>query len=87
MIAIFKDNCPEDKVTDNYQYQVLDELGRVFCGIPKGELSDLRSFRKGSELKYVFGNKQSGQWLINVTVNHRLGSGARLKATDANNLA
>jgi hypothetical protein len=29
---------------------------------------------------------QSGQWLIRATDNHRLGSGARLKATDVRNL-
>jgi hypothetical protein len=35
---------------------------------------------------YVCTNQQFGQWLIRAIDNHRLGSGARLKATDARNL-
>jgi hypothetical protein len=31
-------------------------------------------------------DEQHGQWLVRATDNHRLGSGARLKATDARNL-
>jgi hypothetical protein len=40
MTAILKENHPEDKLTE-----ILDELGKVFCGTPKGELPHLRSFR------------------------------------------
>jgi hypothetical protein len=47
-IAIFKENYPEDKLTKDNQDQILDELGRVFCGTPKGEqLPHLRSFKAG----------------------------------------
>jgi hypothetical protein len=35
---------------------------------------------------YIYADQQSGQWLIKAIDNHRLGSGARLKATDARNL-
>jgi hypothetical protein len=35
---------------------------------------------------YICADQQSGQWLIIAIDNHRLGSGARLKATDARNL-
>jgi hypothetical protein len=35
---------------------------------------------------YVCSDQQSGQWLIKATDHHRLGSGARLKATDARKL-
>jgi hypothetical protein len=31
-------------------------------------------------------DQQSGQWLVRATDNHRLGSGAKLKAVDARNL-
>jgi hypothetical protein len=34
----------------------------------------------------ICADQQSGQWLIKAIDNHRLGSGARLKATDARNL-
>jgi hypothetical protein len=34
---------------------------------------------------YIWADQQSGQWLIRATGNHRLGSGARLKATDPRN--
>jgi hypothetical protein len=44
-IATFKKNYPEDKLIEDDQDQILDELGRVFCGTPKGELSHLRSFK------------------------------------------
>jgi hypothetical protein len=40
----------EDKLLKMNKVQIL-ELGRVFCGTPKGELSHLRSFRlKGAAL-------------------------------------
>jgi hypothetical protein len=85
-IAIFKENNPEDKVIKDDQDQILNELGRVFYGTPKGELPYLRSFRlEGGALIYVCANQQSVQWLIRATDSHRLGSGARLKATDARN--
>jgi hypothetical protein len=41
---------------------------------------------EGGALIYICANQQSGEWLIRVIDNHRLGSGARLKATDARNL-
>jgi hypothetical protein len=86
-IAIFKVNYPEDKLTEDDQEHILIELGRVFCRTPKGELLHLRSFRlERGALMYVCTDQQSGQWLIRTTDNHGLGSGARLKATDARNL-
>jgi hypothetical protein len=84
-IAIFKENYPEDKLTEEEQDHILEELGRVFHGTPKGELLHLKSFRlEAGELMYVCADQQSGQWLIRA--NHRLGSGARLKVMDARNL-
>jgi hypothetical protein len=84
--AIFKDNNSEDKLIEDDQDQILNELGRVFHGTPKGEQPYLRSFRlEGGILIYVCANQQSVQWLIRATDNHRLGSGARLKATDTRN--
>jgi hypothetical protein len=35
---------------------------------------------------YVYADQQSGQWLIRAVDNHKLDSGARLKATDTRNL-
>jgi hypothetical protein len=59
----------------------------VFCGTPKGELPHLRSFRlEGGALMYMCTDQQTGQQLITATDNHRLGSEARLKATDNRNL-
>jgi hypothetical protein len=85
-IAIIKENHPEDKLTKDEQDQTLDELGRVFCGTPKGELPHLRYFRlEGGALIYVCADQESGQWLTKATDNHRLISGPRLKATDARN--
>jgi hypothetical protein len=56
-------------------------------GTPR-ELPHLWSFRpEGDALIYVYTDQQPGQWLIRATDNHKLGSGARLKATDARNLS
>jgi hypothetical protein len=87
-IAIFKENYSEDKLTEEEQDHILEELGRVFRRTLKGELPHLRSFRlEASALMYVCADQQSGQWLIRATDSHRLGSGVRLKAADARNLA
>jgi hypothetical protein len=52
-----------------------------------GELPDLKFYRlEGGALIYTCADQQSGQWLIKVIDNHRLKSGARLKATDTKNL-
>jgi hypothetical protein len=54
---------------------------------PIEELSHLKSYRlEGGALIYICADQQSGQWLIKAIDNHRLESGARLKATDARNL-
>jgi hypothetical protein len=85
-VGIFKEYYPEDKMTEDDQDHILEELGRVFRGTPKGELPHLRSFRlEGSALLYVCPDQQSGQWLIRYTDNHRLQSGIRLKPTEARN--
>jgi hypothetical protein len=44
-MAIFKDNYPEDKLTEEELDPILEELGRVLRGTPKGELPHLKSFR------------------------------------------
>jgi hypothetical protein len=68
--------------------QIFEELARVFCGTPQGVLSHLRSFGlEVGALLYVCADQQSGQWLIRAIDNRWLGSGARLKATDARNLS
>jgi hypothetical protein len=65
----------------------LAELGKVLRRTLLGELPHLKSYRlEGGALIYTCGDQQSGQWLIIAIDNHRLGSGARLKATDARNL-
>jgi hypothetical protein len=59
----------------------------VFRGTTKSVLPHLQSFKlEGSALMYVSADQQSGQWVIRAIDNHRLGSGARLKAMDARNL-
>jgi hypothetical protein len=86
-IAIFKEAYPEDKLTEDDLNNILEELGRELCGTPLGELPHLKSCRlEGGALIYTCANQQSGQWLVRATDNHRLGSGARLKANDARNL-
>jgi hypothetical protein len=53
----------------------------VLRGTPIGELAHLKSYRlEGGALIYTCTDQQSGQWLIRAIDNHRLGSGARLKA-------
>lgn len=79
---ICKENYPEDKLTEDEQDLILEELGRVLCWTPKGELLHLRSFRQEG----LCTDKQSSQCLIKAIDNHRLGSGARLKATVGRNL-
>jgi hypothetical protein len=61
-IAIFKENYPEDKLTEEDQGHILEELERVFCRTLKGELPHLRSFRlEGGALMYVYADQQSVQ--------------------------
>jgi hypothetical protein len=63
-ITIFKTNYLEDKLTEDDQDHILEELGMVFRRTPKGELPHLRSFRlEGDALMYVCADQQSGQWL------------------------
>jgi hypothetical protein len=74
-------------VTINDQDCILAELGKVLRRTPLGELPHLKSYRlEGGALIYTFADQQSGQWLIRAIDVHRLGSGARLKATDARSL-
>jgi hypothetical protein len=71
----------------SYLNNILEELGRELCGTPFGELPHLKSYRlEVGAFVYICANQQSGKWLVRATNNHRLGSGTRLKATDARNL-
>jgi hypothetical protein len=86
-VAIFKDAFPEEKVSTNDQDCILAELGEVLRRTPLGDLPHLKFSRlEGGALIYICADQQSGQWLIRAIDNHRLGSGARLKATDARNI-
>jgi hypothetical protein len=83
-VAIFKKNYPEDKLTEDEQDHIFEELGRVYHGTAKGELPHLRYFRlEGGTLTYVYAEQEFAQWLIKATDNHRLALWARLKAMDA----
>jgi hypothetical protein len=54
----FKEKHPEDKLTEDDQDKILEELETVFGGRPKGQLPHLRSFRlEGSALIYVCANQ------------------------------
>jgi hypothetical protein len=54
-IAIFKETYPEDKVTEHGQDNILEELGRVLCGTPIGELPHLKSYRlEEGALFYIY---------------------------------
>jgi hypothetical protein len=86
-VAIFKDAFPEEKVTIIDQDCILAELGKVLRRTQLEELPHLKSYRlEGGAQLYTCADQQSGQWLIRAIDNHRLGSGARLNATDARNL-
>jgi hypothetical protein len=88
-IGIFKEMYSEEKLTEQDQESILEELGRVLHGNPVGELPHLKSNRlEGGALLYIYmcADQQSSQCLIRAIDNHRLTSGARLKATDVRNL-
>jgi hypothetical protein len=74
-------------VTKDDQEHILEVLGRMFRENVKGEIPHMRSLRlEGDAIMYVCSDQQTGQWLIIVTKNHRLGYGARPMATDTRNL-
>jgi hypothetical protein len=86
-IAIFKETYPEDKLNEDDQTYILEELGKVLHRTPIGEPAHLKSYwLEGGALIYRCANQQSGQWLVKAIDNHRLGTEARLKVTDARNL-
>jgi hypothetical protein len=63
-MAIFKENYPEDKLSEEELNSILVELGKVLRGTPKGELPHLKSFRlEAGAITYVCADQQSGQWL------------------------
>jgi hypothetical protein len=84
-IVIFKETYPEDKLTEHDQDNILEELGKVLRGTPRGELPHPISHRlEGGALLFVCAEQQYGQWLIRAIDNYRLGTGAILKATARN---
>jgi hypothetical protein len=86
-IAIFRETYPEDKITEEDRNSILDILGEALRRTPLEELPPLKSYRlEGGALIYTCVEQQSGQWLIKTIDNHGLGSGGRLKATEAKNL-
>jgi hypothetical protein len=53
-IAIFKESYPEDKLNEDDQKYILEELGKVLCRTPLEELSHLKSYRpEGGALIYM----------------------------------
>jgi hypothetical protein len=59
----------------------------VLCRTPIGELPHRKSYKlEGGTLIYRCADQQCDQWLVKAIDNHRLGTGARLKVTDARNL-
>jgi hypothetical protein len=54
MVAIFKDTCPEDKLTEDGQDSNFEALGDLLRRTPKGELPHLKSYKLvGGALIYV----------------------------------
>jgi hypothetical protein len=43
--TIFSETYQEDKLMEEYQNSILEEMGRVFRGAPIGELPHLKSYR------------------------------------------
>jgi hypothetical protein len=69
------------------QNYILEELAWMFHRTLIGELPHLKSYRPaGGALIYVCADLQSGQWLVKAIDNHRIGSRARLRVTNAKNL-
>jgi hypothetical protein len=63
-LAIFKETYPEDKLTENDQENILEDLGRVLRGTPIGELPHLKSYRLEKDVLiyiYICADQQSGQ--------------------------
>jgi hypothetical protein len=86
-IPILKETYPEDKLNEDDQTYFLEELGKVLCRTPIGELPHRKSYRlEGGTLIYRCADQQSSQWLVKAIDNHRLGTGAKLKVTGARNL-
>jgi hypothetical protein len=53
-IAIFRETYPEDKLTEDDQNSILEELGRVLRRTPIGQLPHLKSYRlKEGALIYI----------------------------------
>jgi hypothetical protein len=54
-IATFKETYPEDKLIEDKQGSILEELGRVLRGTPIGELQHLKTYRlEGGALIYTY---------------------------------
>jgi hypothetical protein len=71
-IAIFKETYPEDKLNEDDQTYILEELGKVLHRIPIGELPHLKSYRlEGGALIYRFTDQQSSQWLVKSQAGNR----------------
>jgi hypothetical protein len=86
-IAIFRETFPEDRITKDDRDSILEILGKALHRTPLTELPPLKSYiLAGGALIYTCVNQQSGQWLIKTIDSHGLGSGGRLKATEAKNL-
>jgi hypothetical protein len=85
-IVIFKESYPEDKINDDDQKYILEELGKLLRRTPL-ELPHPKPYSlEGGALIYICADQQSGQWLTKAIGNHKLRTGARLKVTDAKNL-
>jgi hypothetical protein len=86
-VSIFRETYLEESVTEEDRDSILELLGVALRRTPLGELPRLRSYRlEGGALIYTCADPQSGQWLIEAIGNRELGSGGRLKATEAKNL-
>jgi hypothetical protein len=85
-ITIFRETYPEDRITEEDRDSILEILGEALRRTPLAELPRLKSYRlEGGALIYMCVDQQSGQWLIKTIGSHGLGSGDRLKATEAKN--
>jgi hypothetical protein len=86
-IAIFRQTYPEDRITEEDRDSILEILEEALRRTPLAELPRLKSYRlEEGALIYMCVDQQSGQWLIKTIDNHELGSGGRLKVTEAKNL-
>lgn len=59
-LIILKENYPEDKMTEDDQYLILEELGIMYSGTPKGEPEVLQAGERCTRVCVLINNLVNG---------------------------